>query len=300
MKNLSIYCLLLVLLSISNLSFSSDEHEHHEDHDHPEAVRLTDELIQTSGIGLAVAEPGTIQVQRKVYGRLIINPEYQVNITARFPGKVESVYVTQGAAVKPGDLLAKIESDESLRSYSVTAPLSGVVIERSINPGEQTDTGILFVIADPTQLVAELNLFSQDMEGVTPGQPVLIKTESKNYQGSIQSLTPGHGASVTARVILTNQIATPIPNQTIEALIAIEQLPVAIKIDTKALQEMDGQWVVFVQEGEQFEARTVEAGITDGEFTEIKQGLQAGETYVLNNSYLLKADLEKSGAAHEH
>jgi cobalt-zinc-cadmium efflux system membrane fusion protein len=298
MNNLLIYCLLLVLLVISNLSFSSNEHDHHEDH--AESIRLTDALIQKSGITLAVAGPGIIQVQRKVYGRLMINPEYQAHIKARFPGKVESVYVTKGTTVKQGDLLAKIESDESLRNYSVTAPLSGIVIERNINPGEQTDNNILFVIANPTQLVAELSLFSQDLKGVTLGQAVTIKTGTQTYQGSINSLTPGNGTSITARVMLQNQIENSIPNQTIEALITVEKKQVEIKIDNKALQEMNGKSFVFVQEGNNFEARLIEPGLTYGQFTEIKQGVKAGDTYVIDNSYLLKADLEKSGAAHEH
>ncbi|MDP2380154.1 MAG: heavy metal resistance protein CzcB, partial [Pseudohongiella sp.] len=39
---------------------------------------------------------------------------------------------------------------------------------------------------------------------------------------------------------------------------------------------------------------------TDGEFVEVLSGLSAGESYVVDNSYLIKADIEKSGAEHAH
>jgi acetyl/propionyl-CoA carboxylase alpha subunit len=41
-------------------------------------------------------------------------------------------------------------------------------------------------------------------------------------------------------------------------------------------------------------------GRSDGRFTEVLAGLQAGDRYVVENSYLIKADIEKSGASHDH
>ena len=58
--------------------------------------------------------------------------------------------------------------------------------------------------------------------------------------------------------------------------------------------------LVFIQVGDVYEIRPLELGQTDGEFTEVLAGLNAGDSYVVENSYLLKADLEKSGASHDH
>ena len=52
--------------------------------------------------------------------------------------------------------------------------------------------------------------------------------------------------------------------------------------------------------GESLEARPLEVGRTDGKFVEVVGGLNAGEIYAAANSFLIKADLEKSGASHDH
>ena len=57
---------------------------------------------------------------------------------------------------------------------------------------------------------------------------------------------------------------------------------------------------MFGRYGEQFEARLVELGRSDGTMVEVLGGLQAGERYAAKNSYLIKADIGKSGASHDH
>jgi len=72
---------------------------------------------------------------------------------------------------------------------------------------------------------------------------------------------------------------------------------VPLVIENRALQLLDESQVVFVQEGNSFEPRPVELGRTDGQFTEILSGLKPGERYVVENSYLIKADIEKSSVS---
>ena len=50
----------------------------------------------------------------------------------------------------------------------------------------------------------------------------------------------------------------------------------------------------------QFEARPVKLGGSDGQWVEILHGLSSGERYVAHNSFILKAELGKAGATHEH
>ena len=71
-------------------------------------------------------------------------------------------------------------------------------------------------------------------------------------------------------------------------------------IEDRALQSLDNSQVVFIQDGDAFEARPLELGRSDGEFVEVLSGLMIGERYVVDNSYLIKADIEKSGAEHAH
>ena len=93
-------------------------------------------------------------------------------VSAKFPGTVQSVAVTAGQSVAAGALLARVESSDSLQVYSITAPIGGVVTERRINPGEAAGTGPLFVISDLDNVWIELSVFPQDVGRVRVGQPV--------------------------------------------------------------------------------------------------------------------------------
>ena len=67
-----------------------------------------------------------------------------------------------------------------------------------------------------------------------------------------------------------------------------------------ALQSMDGQEAVFVREGETYLTRHVELGARDATQVQILSGLSEGEEVVVAESYLIKADIGKEGAAHDH
>jgi cobalt-zinc-cadmium efflux system membrane fusion protein len=57
---------------------------------------------------------------------------------------------------------------------------------------------------------------------------------------------------------------------------------------------------VFAREGESYSPRTVKLGERDSRHAEVLEGLTAGEQIVAEQSYLIKADLEKESAGHEH
>ena len=57
---------------------------------------------------------------------------------------------------------------------------------------------------------------------------------------------------------------------------------------------------MFVTDGHVFQAAPIEIGRQDSKFVEVLSGLKAGDRYVSKNSYIIKADIEKSGASHDH
>ena len=58
--------------------------------------------------------------------------------------------------------------------------------------------------------------------------------------------------------------------------------------------------VVYAKVDDTYEVRMLDLGRRDGEFVEVLGGLEPGTDYVIENSYLVKADVEKSGASHDH
>ena len=78
------------------------------------------------------------------------------------------------------------------------------------------------------------------------------------------------------------------------------EIDAAVTVKNGALQEIEGKTVVFVAEGDAFEARVVEIGVKDNERVEVISGLRPGERYVAANSFVMKAELGKGEAEHEH
>ncbi len=75
-------------------------------------------------------------------------------------------------------------------------------------------------------------------------------------------------------------------------------VPMAIRED--AVQTFRDWQVVFIRVGEQFEVRPLELGRHSEGYIEVLNGLQANQVYGAGNSFLLKAELGKSGASHDH
>ncbi|MEK6805758.1 MAG: HlyD family efflux transporter periplasmic adaptor subunit [Pseudomonadota bacterium] len=263
------------------------------------------QTAKEAGVIIETAGPRTIRDVLPLYGVITPNPEKTSEIRARYPGTIRSVGKSQGDTVQKGAVLAQIESDESLRTYDLTAPISGVVTMRNANPGEQTGNEPLFTVTDLSQVVAELSVFPRDLSRLRPGQRARIRSVDggEPTEGEVVRVSPvGASAnqSLSVRVRLDNRERrwTPGINVNAEVLIGGDEVPVAIKAD--ALQRFRDWQVAFENSGDLFEARPLELGRNDGEWVEVKSGLRPGARYVAANSFLIKADIEKSGASHDH
>ncbi|MAT94804.1 MAG: acetyl-CoA carboxylase biotin carboxyl carrier protein subunit [Halioglobus sp.] len=265
-------------------------------------VRISLALAEQSGLRVAEAGPMVVTETRTSYGRLVTDPERLAHVTGRFNGQVRRVEVSLGDAVKAGDALAVIESNESLQSYTVTAPIAGTITQRNVNVGELVNGQPLFAIADLDTLWAELKIFPGQREDVSIGQQVRFAIEDKAYDGNILHLLPSKNDApyVVARVAVDNNLGLLSPGLLVTAKIVVESSEVQLAVDRRGIQQFENRTVVFVQEGETYEPRPVVLGRSDERVAEVRSGLEPGDKYVVENSYLIKADLEKSSATHEH
>ena len=84
------------------------------------------------------------------------------------------------------------------------------------------------------------------------------------------------------------------------ALMRGEFRNVAVAVRRSAIQTLENRTMVFVREdSDKIEARPVELGDSDPEFVEIRAGLSAGEHYVAENSFVVKAEMGKGEADHD-
>lgn len=269
---------------------------------HEGRTEISAAMADRAGIGTSEAGPATIERRIASYGQLIANPETITHIKARFPGLVKRVAASLGDTVQDGAVLATIESNESLQTYAIRAPFAGTVIQRNVNVGELAEGQSLFSVANLDTLWAELKIFPGQRQEIAVGQTIRIESEGEQYQANIDHLLPSRNSApfVLARAEIDNAQGTLTPWQLISADIVVERIDVPLAVDNRALQAFRDWTVVFIQIGDNYEIRPLELGRSDGRFTEVLSGLNPGDTYVVENSYLIKADIEKSGASHDH
>lgn len=255
-------------------------------------------------IETSIAGPVVLQETINVFGQITANPEAVSNIGARFAGVIKSVSASIGDTVKKGQTLATIESNESLKLYSIKAPISGVLTQRNANPGEQTGDRQLFTLIDTSTVWVELYLFPADHKRVHIGAPVSMEVANDNesVQGKIEAInvTAEANQSVKARMTVNNKNGLLKPGSFIKAQIKVAEHPVPLAVKRSGLQAFRDFTVVYAQIAEEYEVRMLELGRQDNEWIEVLGGLEAGTQYVSENSYIIKADIEKSGASHDH
>lgn len=279
--------------------------EHAEEGHEAEALALSPEQIQAAAIELAQTGPARIRASLPLYGVIAPNAERVREVAARYPGAIRSVARKIGDTVKQGETLATVESNESLQTYPVVAPLAGVVTARNANPGEQTGDKALFTVADLSTVWVELSLFPRDVGKVRVGQSVrVISAEAGlSSEGRVVYVAPFGSATsqtLTARVLLENTARRWAPGLYVTAEVILSETQVPLAVRNEAVQTLEGRSVVFVRGERGFEPRTVRLGREDGEHSEVLEGLAVGETYVTRNSFILKAEIGKGEAAHEH
>ncbi len=266
---------------------------------------IAPDMAAVAEIKTAVAGHGVLRETILLYGTIQPNSERVRSVVARFPGPIKAVVKQIGDTVKAGETLATIESNDSLQSYPVIAPINGVITQRKANVGEVADKEPLFIISDFSSVWAELTLFARDRARLHIGQHVKVFAADggQNGEGVINFIASAGSAgnqSLVARVQLDNAKAQWVPGLFLTGAVTVGETQAPLVVVNSALQSFRDFTVVFAQVGDTYEVRMLELGASDGEVTEVLGGLEPGTVYVAENSYLIKADIEKSGASHDH
>lgn len=262
------------------------------------------DIAEQAGIRTEIAGPATLTESLSLYGRIVVHPEYQRDLTARFPGLVRSVSKQLGDSVAAGDSLAVIESNDSLQTYVLRSPIAGTLSYRDADPGEESGTRVLFSVTDRRALLAELSVFPKDRTRIRVGDAVALKDVAGDATASgtvirMHSQVQSNQA-VQVWVQIDGQDGNLLPGSLVAAQVAVAQHQVPLAVKTSGLQAFRDFTVVYAQLGDTYEVRMLDLGATHGEWVEVLGGLDPGTRYVTENSYLIKADIEKSGAAHDH
>ncbi len=266
---------------------------------HREVVQLSPEELQEFGIELAKAGPGKLETHIDLTGEIVIDPDRLAHIIPRFPGIVKEVRKRIGDDVKKGEVLAVIESNESLAPYNVVSLIDGTVIEMHLTRGELvSDATHAFMVADLSHVWANLNVYQKDLSSIRIGQRAIVSASPAPVEatGRISYISPvvdENTRTAIARVVLPNPGRKWRPGMFVTARVIIGSDRARIVIPKTALQRLGESTVVFVKDDDGFEPRVVYLGRSNTRAVEVLSGLNPGETYVSKGGFTLKAELLK-------
>lgn len=278
-------------------------------HHHEKRVQLTPEQLRNADLKIEEARAATIKTMVPVYGKVAANEEALAHVMPRFTGIVKAVRKRLGDRVERGEVLAQVESNESLKVYDVISEIAGTITAKDITLGELVkDDKTIFTVANLETVWIDLSIFRQDFGSLAVGSPVEFHTGTGHVSGEqhirakVDYISPfGSEGSQTmlARCVVPNPKGELRPGLYVDGEVVTGQVEASVAVENTAIQTVEGKTVVFVAEGGAFEPREVHLGVKDNERVEISAGLRAGEKYVAQNSFIIKAELGKGEAEHE-
>lgn len=270
-----------------------------------EGVKLTDAQVAAAGIELLQAGPRELREVLRLNGIIQPNQETLVKAAPRFPGVVRSMRKRLGDKVRKDEILATVESNQSLTVYDLKAPMDGTIIDRDGTLGDfAAESRALFTIADLSTMWIDFAVYRRDFARVRVGDAVAIEVGDGGppIEARIDYVSPlgtSDTQSSIARAVVANDGRLR-PGMFVDGRVVLSATPVEVAVKSSALQTLEGKTVVFVRDGDAFTPREVELGGRDADWVEVKFGLLPGDTYAAKNSFVIKAEIGKGSASHEH
>lgn len=298
--NLVSLAALLLALGCSREQRLAGEHDpESHDEEHEVAVVLSDDELEEFGVELSMAAPGRIVTTVELPGEIRPNEDLLAHIVPRFAGIVTAVEKTIGDRVNQGDLLARVESSESLSTYSVKSLLEGVVIARNVSVGESVTTEReLFVVADLSTVWVDFQAFQKHLPLLAVGQRIHISAghglpEVEALVSYISPVVDETTRTAAVRAVLPNEEGKWRPGLFVTGRVETAEAEVAVAIPTTALQTLGELRVVFVKGEHGFTPRPVRLGRSGPHFAEVTAGLEVGEVFAASGGFTLKAELQR-------
>lgn len=196
-------------------------------------------------------------------------------------------------------------ASSGLNRFEIRAPFDGTVVEKHLALGEAVkEDASIFTVADLGTVWAEFAVAPKDLATVRVGQKVVVSSSA--FDSKVEGVVSYVGAllgeqtrTARARVTLTNPQGAWRPGLFVTVAVLGDGQSVSLTVSADAIQTVENQQVAFKAVPGGFVATVVKVGRTDGKNVEVLAGLKAGDKVASSNTFVLKADLGKSGAAEE-
>lgn len=324
MNKITLFLATLVILTIPIHVLAEDDHNHHdhkkhEDHGHDEHkddheegfVEITKEKAQRAAIKTSKVIQGNLNQTLVLPGEVTVNGDLLVHIAPRFEGTLKKVAKHVGEKVKKGDLLATIQSNESLSIYEITSETDGVVIDKDAAHGEfVTNDKVLFTIANFDTVWVNAAIHTNELVSVKKGLTAIVHSKSTKHSqtGIINYVRPTLNETTRtalARIVLDNSNRQWLPGMFVNVSLNLSATTPQLLIPSESAVFIQNEYVAFVKatspDGKEgFEKRDITVGQDNGIQAEVLSGLKLGEVVASGETFILKAELGKGSAEHDH
>ena len=189
---------------------------------------------------------------------------------------------------------------------TIIAPIAGTVASRDVSVGQylQDAGGKLMTIVNDSRIFATANIYEKDLGRVKNGQKILLKVASfpnQSFEGKITQIgtsVQGETRVVPVQAEINNLNGLLKPGMFAELEVITDRTATSIlAIPTSAIVDANGKKVVYVQNGNAFQAADVTFGQTTGDIVEVKSGLFAGDLVVTQRAVQLFAQSLRGDSA---
>ncbi|RUT01538.1 nickel-cobalt resistance protein [Dulcicalothrix desertica PCC 7102] len=187
---------------------------------------------------------------------------------------------------------------------TVTAPISGRVADREVTLGQTFNDagGRLMTITNDSRVFATANIYEKDLDKVKVGQRVSLKVSSlpdRTFSGRISRVgtsVQGETRVVAVQAEVENSGGQLKPGMFAELDVLTDKTSApVIAIPAASIVDANGKKLVYVQNGNAFQATEVNLGQTSGDMVSIKSGLFDGDVVVTQRAPQLYAQSLRGG-----
>lgn len=211
---------------------------------------------------------------------------------------------TMGLSEEEIEGLPSVTDEAKFRFYEIRSPIAGRVTNRNLVLGQAVGTDKdVFTIADLATVWVEMAISPNDLPFAKEGQEVRVQGGTQAGAAKIVALSPVIDPDTRAAKAIAEVDNTSGQwklGDFVAAQLMAAQQEVNLMVPRDAIQNIKGVKAVFVSQGGGFKMRPVTTGREDSLNVEIINGLEFGEPIAIKNTFVLKAELGKSEAEHQH
>lgn len=191
------------------------------------------------------------------------------------------------------------------RSIAVTSPVGGRVTAAPAVLGSYVTAGTeLFLVVDPSRLQIEAALSPADASKVAVGDVATISLPGgEQVDARVRSITPSVDPQTRASTaVLSLRRAPPSlqPDSFVEVRLTTKAVSGSVlSVPAEAVQDLNGQSIVFVRTNRGFRVAPVATGQRSAGRVTILSGVTQGQQIASRNAFLIKAEIAKQGEGDE-